>query len=77
MYHSEANTTKENNFKINKVILHDLTTRIHAYLRNVSVFSALNDLYTMTLMSYDLDNIIFGLLIPENPYVDTKNLLLA
>ena len=31
----------------------------------------------MTLRSYDLDNIIFGLLIPENPYVDTKNLLLA
>ena len=24
-----------------------------------------------------LDNIIFGLLIPENPYVDTMNLFLA
>ena len=40
-------------------------------------FSALNDLYTMTLRSYGLDNIIFGLLIPENPYVDTKNLILV
>ena len=35
-------------------------------------FSAFNDLYMMNLRSYDLDNISFGFLIPENLYVDTK-----
>ena len=40
-------------------------------------FYALNDLDTMTLRSYDLENLIFEFPTPENPCVDTKNSLLA
>ena len=43
----------------------------------LEVIAAFNDLDTMTLRSYDLENLIFGFPTPDNPYVDTKNLLLA
>ena len=43
----------------------------------IALFAALNDLDMMTLRSYDLENLIFGFPTPDNPYVDTKNLLLA
>ena len=43
----------------------------------IAYFSALNDLDTMTLRYYDLENLIFEFPTPENPYVDTENFLLA
>ena len=43
----------------------------------IASFSALNDLDKQILRSYDLENLIFVFPTPENPYVDTKNFLLA
>ena len=44
---------------------------------NLVSLSALNDLYTATLRSYDLDTAIYELCIHQNPYLDTKNSLIA
>ena len=44
---------------------------------NLVSFSALNDLYMVTLRSYDLENIIFEFPIPENPHEDARNSLIA